>query len=328
MSVRNLLLSALLSFAAGTVWADSEIVVAMRYLQPTGTSHTHLYLYRADGKLLRQLTNDDHVQDSNPLFAPDGETIVFERHPDGGEPEFCSVEPRGGHLRRLPGAPAWHVGAQNSAHFDNLEADPDWKHLFTNTNPPPGDPPVHRTPDGSTELVLRVSSADADDDANGEGHGRSYLLRNLQSGEAVPLGNLPGFVGLTNLLGAAFSVDRRFLFEPPLRAAFFGLHLNSTDGDTVFALDLDGKRLVRLSPNWATPFVLSGEPAFLVLAEHRYVPFGDGTRTANCSYVERWGADFKPVRYAKEKAAGICYGASMYRPGKDPAVICILSNAP
>jgi hypothetical protein len=48
---------------------DAEIVIAIRYLQAEGTSHSHLYLYREDGKLLRQLTNDDSGQDSGPIFA-------------------------------------------------------------------------------------------------------------------------------------------------------------------------------------------------------------------------------------------------------------------
>jgi hypothetical protein len=51
-------------FAATNAWADSEIVIAIRYLQAEGTSHSHLYLYREDGKLLRQLTKDNSGQDS------------------------------------------------------------------------------------------------------------------------------------------------------------------------------------------------------------------------------------------------------------------------
>src|SRR5437588_4510801 len=56
-----------------------EIVIAIRYLQAEGTSQAHLYLYREDGKLLRQLTNDNSGQDSGPIFAPDGSVIVFAR---------------------------------------------------------------------------------------------------------------------------------------------------------------------------------------------------------------------------------------------------------
>jgi hypothetical protein len=58
---------------------DSEIVVAIRYLQAEGISYSHLYLYREDGKLLRQLTNDNSGQDAAPIFDPSGETIVFMR---------------------------------------------------------------------------------------------------------------------------------------------------------------------------------------------------------------------------------------------------------
>ena len=59
----------------------SEIVIAIRYLQAEGTSHSHLYLFREDGKLLRQLTNDNSGQDSAPIFAPDGANIVTCRSP-------------------------------------------------------------------------------------------------------------------------------------------------------------------------------------------------------------------------------------------------------
>src|SRR4051794_40491887 len=68
--------------------AESEIVVAIRYLQAKGTSHSHLYLYREDGKLLRQLTSDNSGQDSDPIFAPNGETIVFTREKPDDSREF------------------------------------------------------------------------------------------------------------------------------------------------------------------------------------------------------------------------------------------------
>ena len=63
----------------------SEIVIAIRYLQAEGTSHSHLYLYREDGKLLRQLTNDSSGQDSAPIVAADGASIVFRRESDRQE---------------------------------------------------------------------------------------------------------------------------------------------------------------------------------------------------------------------------------------------------
>ena len=38
------------------------------------------------------------------------------------------------------------------------------------------------------------------------------------------------------------------------------------------SLDLTNRRFVRLSPNWAAPFPLPGEPAFLTLNYHAIRP--------------------------------------------------------
>src|SRR6266436_126888 len=96
---------------------DSEIVVAIRYLQAKGTSHSHLYLYRENGKLLRQLTNDNSGQDSDPIFASDGETIVFTREKPNDTREFWSIDPRGTKLKKLDAAPDWYSGAKSSPYF-------------------------------------------------------------------------------------------------------------------------------------------------------------------------------------------------------------------
>ena len=113
------------------------------------------------------------------------------------------------------------------------------------------------------------------------------------------------------------------MFDGTLRLAFFDLHLNSSDGTTVFALDLSGRRFVRLSPNWATPFPLPGESVFLTFTENRYVPIPGSTKTANCWYIEHWDENLTRLRYARENTAAICYGFSMYRPGKNPSVITL-----
>src|SRR6266700_4114848 len=136
-------------------------------------------------------------------------------------------------------------------------------------------------------------------------------------------GNLPGFLGAAGLLNENQARDQHFLFDGPLRLAFFDLHLNSTDGDTVFALDLAGPRLVRLSPNWAAPIPLPGEAAFLTFTENRYVPIPGSKKTANCSYMGHWEEKLSQIRFAREKSRAVCYGASMYRPGKNPSVITL-----
>lgn len=300
--------------------AASEIVVAIRYLQAQGESHAHLFLYREDGTLLRQLTRENSGQDIDPIFAPDGETIVFTREIGEKKFEFWSVEPKGGGLKRLEAEPEWYAAAKTSHYFV-------WPGLDKSGDDESSQPfgerlQRFRAPDGSVEMVLREVKGNPQDAENGPGHGEHYVLRDLKSGKEFEFGDLPGFDGAVEQLELKGKGDR-FLLEPPLRVAFFSVHLNSTDGDTGYALDLTKRRFVRLSPNWAAPFPLPGEPAFLAMNYQRYVPIPGTKKTANCSYLERWDASLNKVRYAQEGTAAICYGASMYRPGKTPAIIAI-----
>src|SRR6266481_9737033 len=115
--LRTFLLAGVFALTAAVSRGDSEIVVAIRYLQAKGTSHSHLYLYREDGKLLRQLTNDDSGQDSDPIFAPNGETIVFTREKPNDVREFWSIDPRGTELKKPDTAPDWYSAAKSSPYF-------------------------------------------------------------------------------------------------------------------------------------------------------------------------------------------------------------------
>jgi hypothetical protein len=325
-----IIISALV-FLALRAWADAEIVIAIRYLQAEGTSHSHLYLYREDGKLLRQLTNDNSAQDSAPIFASDGASIVFTREKSGTR-EFWSIDPLGKTLKKFETAPNWYTSAKNSPYFTNVEPE---ESASTSPSVSPAESaspattptPIYKSPDGFVELILRLDVNDEDDQINGPGHGKHYLLGDLKTGTETQFEKLPGFYGVLGLLHENEDKDQHFLFDGALRLAFFDLHLNSTDGDTVFALDLTGPRLVRLSPNWATPIPLPGEPAFLTFTENRYVPIPGSQETANCSYMEHWDDKLNKIRYARDKSAALCYGASMYRPGKNPSVITVRRGA-
>src|SRR5881227_1021347 len=119
--LRTFLLAGVFALTAMVSRGDTEIVIAIRYLQPKGTSHSHLYLYREDGKLLRQLTNDNSGQDVDPIFAPDGETIVLTREKPNDTREFWSIDPRGTKLKKLDAAPDWYTAAKSSPYFTNRE---------------------------------------------------------------------------------------------------------------------------------------------------------------------------------------------------------------
>src|SRR5438045_6586603 len=115
--LRIFLLAGTIMLTATAARGDSEIVIDIRYLQAKGTSHSHLYLYREGGKLLRQLTNDNSGQDSDPIFASDGETIVFTREKPNNTREFWSIDPRGTKLKKLDAAPDWYSAAKSSPYF-------------------------------------------------------------------------------------------------------------------------------------------------------------------------------------------------------------------
>ena len=330
--LRILIVAGAFSLAAPISRGDSEIVIAIRYLQAQGASHSHLYLYREDGKLLRQLASDNSGQDSGPIFAPDGATIVFIREKPGNVREFWIIDPRGTGLKKLEAAPDWYVPTKSSPYFTNVEPEESASPSPTaspeeSVSPAETPPPRYTSPDGSVELILREDPKDEDDQIDGPGHGKHYLLRDLKTGTETEFEKLPGFYGVFGLLHETQDKDQHFLFDGPLRLAFFDLHLNSTGGDTVFALDLTGPRLVRLSPNWAAPIPLPNEAAFLTFTENRYVPIPGSKKTANCSYMEHWDEKLNKIRYAREKSAALCYGASMYRPGLTPSTITLRRNS-
>jgi len=138
--------------ACANAVADPEIVVAIRYLKAQGASHAQLFLFRQDGHLLRQLTNENVAQVTNPRFAPDGETIVFTREL-GINKEYRSVEPHGKNLHVLPAAPPWYDKKNDAPFFTNLEGS------YEGPNP---DAPseeqkelTFNSPDGSTQMILK-----------------------------------------------------------------------------------------------------------------------------------------------------------------------------
>ena len=352
---------------AAAARGDSEIVSAIRYLQSKGTSHSHLYLYREDGKLLRQLTNDNSGQDSDPIFASDGETIVFTREKPNDTREFWSIDPRGTKLKKVDAAPDWYSAAKDSPYFtrggeEEVPSSSPTPPQEESASPSAGSESTQLGPQSGTALDAVADATDrppatiAAPDGSGEIFWRKgedkedpldwvMWFRDLKSGQETQIGKLPGFPSFEPLQ-IRENKDREFLFEGPLRLIFFSCHLDSTNGTTVEAFDFNKRKLIRLSPNYATPILLPGEAAFLTLTENRYVQIPGSSKTANCSCVEHWGANIKErcydeaeypyyeakfpycggepeVRYARKNSAAICYGASMYRPGKNPAVITI-----
>src|SRR5258708_7437526 len=80
-------------------------------------------------------------------------------------------------LRPLPAAPEWYQNAKEATYFaqEDLPASgPESEFGKRNI--------TYTAPDRSVEIVIREVAADEDDQINGPGHGKHYLLRELPSG--------------------------------------------------------------------------------------------------------------------------------------------------
>ena len=215
--IRNLAAAAVLLVFATVANAHSEIVVAIRYLQAEGESHAHLFLYREDGTLLRQLTKEERGQDLDPIFATDGETIVFTREVAENKFEYWSIDPKAGAPKRLDAEPEWYSTTKTSPFFawPEIEGSGD-----DESAPAFGErTQKFRAPDSSVELILKEVKGDEDDSVNGPEHGKHYVLRDLKTRKSTDFPKIPGFEGAVEQLQLKGSKDTRFLFDGPLRLA-------------------------------------------------------------------------------------------------------------
>jgi len=354
---------------------ESLVVVATRYLKAQGVSHAHLYLYKEDGTFLRQLTKSGKGQDHDPLFSPSGDEIVFVRTSDSedgkevvtastSEPaslEYWQVASKGGDLRRLDAVPDWYRAASNTIYFqqcfgkDSAEELPKygeankgwddqgkpWPNVLNST------PFSFTSPDGKYQLMLKIGTNDLD--WNGPGNGALYELKNIKSGRTWKLGELPDFLGLTDLLHESSNPKNLFLQQGALNVVFFTLHMGSTFGEACIALELNKPKLMVLpgnkvpftfrdkqdTPAWesllkangnATPIPLSGEPYFLARGTKRYEPIPGSGKTANISFLAIYDSSLKETPYVKLRTAPQFYGASIYRANKSPTVMKVSEN--
>ena len=81
--------------------------------------------------------------------------------------------------------------------------------------------PTYKSPDGSFELILREDPNDEDDQIDGPGHGKHYVLRDLKTGTETEFSKIPGFYGAFEILHDNQDKNRYFLFDGSLRRRIF-----------------------------------------------------------------------------------------------------------
>jgi len=269
------------------------VVVAIRYFQINGTSRSHLWLYSADGKPLRQLTNFPDRQDRDPIFSPDGKTIAFRRE-DRGRSTLWLVPAQGGKAQLLQEVPSWYFKALEDCAqpfdfpWETSATDPKDIRIRGSTTP---DELRYVAPDQTTEIVLkgredpdksegwspkepwlhdtdhpgvRISdlpftafeaSGTKEEHAmrNAPGHNEEKANGESDANEDKPPGTLEGVIVYRG---------SPFIWIPPLRVALLTKHLGSSNGDASFAVDLNTHTLHELCTSSSAIYEVASVPGF------------------------------------------------------------------
>jgi Tol biopolymer transport system component len=149
-----------LSVGRGLGWIDVS-PVSREIVLSTSDSREDLVLLRADGKLLRKLT-DDPARDRDPRWTPDGSSIAFDSDRDGGVWGIWTVRPDGSGLRRL--SPAGRRMSDTVWAPDGRRL---WAYDWTETSPSGfflglGDSRIERLPSAGPGLHFFASDWSAD----------------------------------------------------------------------------------------------------------------------------------------------------------------------
>jgi len=333
---------------AASAAGEEMVVVAMRYLIKEGTSHAHLYLYGRDGKLIRQLTKAEVGQDADPVFSPDGKSVLYGRT-EGERNEWRLVSIDGKSDRVVKTPPSWQEAQSHPASlFGVPEAGTETPAITAKAGKIPfpmkdgkgaltlKDDPARREP-GDPEWFPKMGwFRGGSEEAEVSIAAFPVLRPQRAQGEKLfwtgplPAGVVPSELGVEpqpespEVLPESVLLTRNspFLECAPLSVAFFSQHLGSTDGSRLMAADLRTRKLFDLTPNGGALVILEGRPEFACVCNQRYLPLGDG-RTVNCSYLDLWDSREEGLRRTRfaEAGTGKFYGASIRVVGKGGAVV-------
>jgi len=284
--------------------ADSPLVVAAnRQYVVKGDSTIHLYLYGLDGKLRKQLTNDPGQDDHSPMFSHDGKSVLFSRVTTGaGLPNQS-----GKYILKLADDTMTRVadGAASDAALrdyapttETLEFGDmafDGNALGDN-----GQGTMALTsPDKSYELIeVRTDSSS------------THKLKSPGSTKLQLVSSFPGYKKITDDYmedGFLASKEGPFLLGPkPYGALFVNRHR-----DSMWALDLHGKRWHELEPDWVPGDVYAPKnKGGFYFVKCSLEPLGDTGKTVLSGYLEWWNSSFQSVLLSPPLSVN--YGAATY----------------
>jgi hypothetical protein len=304
--VLALTLPALPALAADEVM-QPRVVISMRQYLVNGSSRIHLYLYAMDGTFQRSLTNDQGFNDLDPVFSYEGDSIRFTRQPldkahaaqagsyvlDLASRTLRRYDPKSDYFPRNPCEELTGAASKLSPSWVTIAAD------------------VYHSPDGKyviTQTATGQRISDAPDDA-GE---HTYSVQ-VNGKSPVPMAGLPGFIPMQELNGYEslfIGNGSPYIYAAGMDMVFMRHHLDSTDGEEVWGLDLTTMTGAKISNNGASIYHPPSAPGVFIISEALYQPLGKTGHTVNCSYLEWWDARLKEVRFGPDLS--VCCSAAVF----------------
>jgi hypothetical protein len=285
---------------------ETLIVASIRQYQLAGPSNIHLYLYGLDGTLKKQLTHTAGCNDLDPFFSWDGKTVYFTRKSTSAKTArqaalyqvdlaTDAISPQKDYYPfvstptevlkysfTLP-SDSWNVSEKS----DCLSTDGLYRITLKPLPPPDADvnPPLQH--------LLSVRGQPAVDMATFPG---------------FPADEAKDYSGLEQLNGSPF------VMGPNFAAVFLVHHLDSTDGDQIWGLDLQSQNWTKMSQNGGTIYHPPGASGVFFAADSLYEPLGKTGKTVNCCYLEWWDNHFKMTKLTPPLS--VFYSAAVFHPAK------------
>jgi hypothetical protein len=291
---------------------DQLVVVSMRQYLIQGESRIHLYLYAFDGTFKKALTDDKGFNDLNPIFSDDGKSIYFKReaadrgHAVGAGEFVLDVDK--GSIRRYDLKHDFFSKGFCDRFESAFSPDSDgWLNL---------DSPSYQSPDGKFSITEKQLPPEKFGNETGHPHNYDVAATGKPS---IPMAGLPGFIPADEVDGyESFFIGNGspYITDGDMEVVFLRHHLNSTEGEQTWALDLTTMTGAKISNNGAEIYHPPSAPGVFVVSQARYLPLGNTGKTVNCSYLEWWDAHLKMLRYGPDLSvfySAAIYGGTMYK---------------